>query len=133
MERELVISSQLINLNKVRHFLDEFFKESCLNKNNFNRVLLGISEAVNNSIVHGNGLAAEKNVYLGIKYVDNKLLIEVKDEGSGFDAECINDPTCVENIRKESGRGIFLLRCMADEVIYFDGGRSVFIKYNLDK
>ena len=132
MERDLVISSQLININKVRSFLDEFFNETCLEKNNFNRVLLGISEAVNNSIVHGNGLNIHKNVFLEIKYFNKQLFVVVKDEGRGFDIECINDPTCSDNIRKESGRGIFLLRKMANEVNYYDGGRSVMIKFNLD-
>ncbi len=132
MERDLVISSQLININKVRSFLDEFFKETCLQKNHFNRVLLGISEVVNNSIVHGNGLDIRKNVFLEIKYFNSQLLILVKDEGRGFDLKCISDPTCRDNLRKEHGRGIFLLRKMADEVNYYDGGRSVMIKFNLD-
>lgn len=133
MERDLVISSQLININKVRSFLDEFFIETCLEKNNFNRVLLGISEAVNNSIVHGNGLDIRKNVFLEIKYFNKQLFVIVKDEGRGFDQKCICDPTCEENLRKENGRGIFLLRKMADEVDYTDGGSSVMIKFNLDK
>ena len=132
MERDLVISSQLININKVRFFLDEFFTESCLKRSYFNRVLLGISEAVNNSIVHGNRQDVTKYVFLCIKYFDNKLFIEVKDEGKGFNIECINDPTCWDNLKKENGRGIFLLRGTADEVRYYDGGRTVLIKYNLD-
>ena len=93
---------------------------------------MGISEAVNNSIVHGNGLNIHKNVFLEIKYFNKQLFVVVKDEGRGFDIECINDPTCSDNIRKESGRGIFLLRKMANEVNYYDGGRSVMIKFNLD-
>jgi len=132
LERDLVISSQLININKVRFFLDEFFIESCLKRSYFNRVLLGISEAVNNSIVHGNKQDVRKNVFLCLKYFDNKLFIEVKDEGIGFDVECLNDPTCFDNLKKENGRGIFLLREIADEVRYYDGGRTVLIKYNLD-
>jgi len=132
LERDLVISSQLTNINKVRFFLDEFFKEICLEKNHFNRVLLGISEAVNNSIVHGNGLDIRKNVFLEVKYFNRQLSIQVKDEGRGFDLNCISDPTCLENLRKENGRGIFLLRKMADEVDYTDGGSSVMIKFNLD-
>lgn len=132
MERDLVISSQLINNNKVRYFLDEFFAESCLNRSYFNRVFLGISEAVNNSIVHGNSLDARKNVFICIKYFDKKLFVEVKDEGDGFVVDCISDPTCMDNMKKENGRGIFLLREMADEVRYYDGGRTVLIKYNLD-
>ena len=132
MERDLVISSQLINVNMVRSFLDEFFKETCLQRNHFNRVLLGISEAVNNSIVHGNGLDIRKNVILEIKYFSGRLLVQVKDEGRGFDLKCVSDPTSQDNLRKEHGRGIFLIHKMADEVNYYDGGRAVMIKFNLD-
>ena len=93
---------------------------------------MGISEAVNNSIVHGNGLDIRKNVFLEIKYFNDQLLILVKDEGRGFDQKCIRDPTSMDNLRKEHGRGIFLLREMADEVNFTDGGSSVMIKFNLD-
>ena len=113
--------------------MDEFFTESCLKKSYFNRVLLGISEAINNSIVHGNELDDKKKVSLEIKHFNNELIIVIKDEGRGFDFECINDPTCSDNLRKENGRGIFLLRKMANEVKYYDGGKSVMIKFNLDK
>lgn len=111
--------------------MDEIFTESCLNKNYFDRVFLCLSEAVNNSIVHGNGLNAEKNVYVRIYYTENQLFIEVEDDGDGFTVDCIQDPTNDENLKKDNGRGIFLIRQFADEVIYYDGGRKVFIRYNL--
>lgn len=131
MQRDLVISSDLANINKVRFFLDQIFVESGLDKGYFNRVLLGLSEAVNNSIVHGNKLNEDKRVYIHILVLDKHLFIQIIDEGSGFEVDCINDPTCFENIKKEHGRGIFLIRQMADDIRYYDGGRKVMIKYNL--
>lgn len=131
MDRCIVISSELININKVRVFLDEIFTESCLDKKYFDRVFLCLSEVVNNSIVHGNCLDAEKNVFVRVYNLKNQLFIEVEDEGDGFTVDCIPDPTCIENLKKDSGRGIFLMRQFADEVIYYDGGRKVFIRYNL--
>lgn len=105
--------------------------ESGLDKGYFNRVLLGLSEAVNNSIVHGNKLNVDKLVHIHILVSDNNLSIQIIDEGNGFEISCINDPTCFENIKKERGRGIFLIRQMADDIRYYDGGRKVMIKYNL--
>lgn len=131
MERDLVISSQLVNINKVRCFLEEIFTESCLNMNYFNRVFLGISEAVNNSIVHGNCLDADKQVLIRVVYTEDQIQIEVKDEGEGFIVESIADPTVSANLKKESGRGIFILQQIADEVKYYDGGSKVLIKYTL--
>lgn len=131
MRRDLVISSDLANIAKVRFFLDQIFVESGLDKGYFNRVLLGLSEAVNNSIVHGNKLNVDKLVHIHILVSDNNLSIQIIDEGNGFEISCINDPTCFENIKKERGRGIFLIRQMADDIRYYDGGRKVMIKYNL--
>jgi serine/threonine-protein kinase RsbW len=131
LQRDLVISSDLANINKVRFFLDQIFLESGLDKTYYNRVLLGLSEAVNNSIVHGNKLNEDKLVHIHILVLDKHLSIQIIDEGNGFDIDCINDPTCFENIKKERGRGIFLIRQMADDIRYYDEGRKVMIKYNL--
>jgi len=131
LERDLVISSQLVNINKVRDFLEEIFNESCLNRNYFNRVFLGISEAVNNSIVHGNCLDVNKHVFIRIIFEDDQLHVEVKDEGIGFVVEEIDNPTENENLKKENGRGIFIMQNIADEVEYYDGGSKVLIKYTL--
>ncbi len=132
MERDLVISSQLINIDKVRCFLKEIFIESRLNMNCFNRVFLGISEVVNNSIVHGNRLDINKRVFIRFFYSDHKLQVEVKDEGTGFFVDNLVDPTFSKNIKKEDGRGIFILHQIADEVEFLDGGSRVLIKYKLD-
>jgi serine/threonine-protein kinase RsbW len=131
LKHDLIISSQLGNISKVRFFLDKVFIESGLDRSNFNRVLLGLCEAVNNSIVHGNKLDENKNVFITVLLKKNQLYVEVKDEGNGFPFECINDPTCFENLKKENGRGIFLIRNMADDMKYSEGGSFVMIKYNL--
>jgi len=132
LERDLVISSQLVNINKVRQFLDEIFNESCLNRNYFNRVFLGISEAVNNSIVHGNCLDKEKQVFIRVIFEDSQLHVEIKDEGIGFILEGIDNPTENRNLKKENGRGIFIMQNIADKVEYYDGGSKVLIKYTFD-
>lgn len=132
MERDLVISSQLINIEKVRSFLDEIFNESCLNRNYFNRVFLGISEAVSNSIVHGNCLDEGKFVFIRVVFENDQLQVEVKDQGVGFIVENIANPTTIVNLKRENGRGIFILQQIADEVEYYEGGSKVLIKYIFD-
>ena len=127
----LVISSSLSNIGKVRMFLEEIFTESNLNLSYFNPVFLGLSEALTNSIVHGNKLNSSKNVSIEVNCLNEELFIEITDEGDGFHIECLKDPTCLENLKKENGRGIFLIRHYADEVDYFYGGRKVRIKFNL--
>ena len=132
MERDLVIPSKLICLNEVRYFLDEIFNESDLNRTYFNKVFLGLSEAVCNSIVHGNRCDVSKSVSVCAFCTDRNLVLEVSDEGDGFPIDCIEDPTCLENLNKENGRGIFLIQEIADEVVFSEGGRKVLIRFILD-
>lgn len=132
MERDLVIPSKLTSLNEVRNFLDEIFIESNLNRTYFNRVFLGLSEAVSNSIVHGNRCDISKNVCVCASCSESNLVLEVSDEGDGFSLDCIEDPTCLKNLKKESGRGIFLIHEIADEVVFSAGGTKVLIRFILD-
>lgn len=129
MEANLVISSQLFNINKVRLFLEEIFVKSCLDRSCFNRVFLSLSEAVNNSIVHGNSLNTCKKVFIRVNFSEDALVIDVKDEGRGFFPDQVVDPTFSENLKKEHGRGIFLMRSMADKIEFLDGGSRVCIKF----
>lgn len=132
MERDLVIPSKLTCMDEVRNFLEEIFNESNLNRTYFNRVFLGLSEAVSNSIVHGNRCDISKNVSVCAFCSESNLVFEVSDEGDGFSIDCINDPTCLENLKKENGRGIFLIHEIADEVVFSAGGRKVLIRFILD-
>lgn len=131
MEGALVISSKLRNINKVRVFLHEVYNESCLNMNSFNRVFLGISEAVNNAILHGNKLNPEKKVFIRTNLNENRLHIEIEDQGEGFSDTALTDPTAVENIKYEHGRGIYILRQLADQLVFKDEGRKIFIQFTL--
>ena len=131
MEFKLSISSQLTNINVVRSFLDEIFVKFHLDRRYFNRIFLGLSEAVSNCIVHGNASDVEKKVFIKVYYSVGSLFFEIKDEGNGFCVDNLCDPTVAANLKKENGRGIFLLRNTADEVDFVEGGSKVLIRYKL--
>lgn len=133
MEFHLDISSELINIKKVRSFLEDVFVKLNLEKVYFNRIFLCLSEAVSNAIVHGNQCVSCRNVSISISYINNFLIIEVIDEGVGFNVELVKDPTLSENLKKESGRGIFLMKNICDDVLFLDEGRRVQIKYMINK
>jgi len=118
-------------MDSVRSLLKSFFDHYAVESVHFNKVFLGVSEAVSNCIKHGNQSVGSKKVYIDASYEKDGLLITVKDEGAGFDFSNVADPTNKLNIRKESGRGIFIMKNIADEVVYFDGGTKVAIKFNL--
>lgn len=133
MLRILEIQSDTNNIKKLRDFLYNIFVEFDIDKSLFNSVFLSVSEAVINSIIHGNQCDINKIVSIVVQYEKSDFLVTVKDQGSGFDFMNVTDPTIECNIRKESGRGIFLLRSMSDEVIFEELGSCVKIKFRISR
>ncbi len=132
MVHSIEIASELASINNVRVFLEKILSESTLTEVNFNRVFLALSEVLNNSIVHGNRYNTSKKVFVKVFLEDRNLFFEVSDEGLGFSFNGIVDPTSINYLKNEKGRGIFIIRQLADEVEYSDEGRKVMIRFKID-
>ena len=124
----LVIDSELSEIQKVESFLKDKFAECDLPAKYFNKVLLCVSEAVTNAIKHGNKCNAYKKVKITVWFTDKDVQIQVEDEGEGFDIVKVEDPTLKENIRKESGRGIYIIKKLSDTLEYNKKGNKVKFK-----
>lgn len=124
----LVINSDVIELIKVETFLTNIFKEYNLEKKYFNKVYLCISEAVVNSIKHGNKNDRNKNISIEVSYKRPEINIMIEDEGNGFDLNKISDPTSENNIKNESGRGIFIIRTLTNQIEYNEKGNRIQFK-----
>lgn len=93
-------------------------------------VHVGFEEALRNAMVHGNRSIPGKQVTVEAEISDLAVTICVEDEGDGFDPAKLPDPTKQENLLKESGRGVYLMRHLMDEIRYENGGRRVvMVKY----
>ncbi len=125
MERVIEIPSRLENLNYIEKLIDEVSDIFKLDSDVYGKVLISTIEAVNNSIIHGNKLSPEKNVTVKLNFIEKELHIFITDEGKGFDFYNVPDPTKPENIENIHGRGIFLMKNLADNVIFTDDGKSV--------
>lgn len=86
---------------------------------------LCLQEAVINAIKHGNRGNPSLNVHVIIKAHPDRLTIEVTDQGKGFDFNAVPDPTAPENIGKNHGRGIYLIRQTMKEVTFLNSGRTI--------
>ena len=82
------------------------------------QVVLLVSEAVTNAIKHGNRFDDGKQVRLEIVIREDRVIVCVQDEGQGFDPEAIENPLDESNLMRESGRGLFLMKRIADVVTY---------------
>jgi serine/threonine-protein kinase RsbW len=89
-------------------------------------VEIAVREALANAVLHGNKEDAEKKVYISCCIrPGSDLFIVIRDEGGGFDPSAVPDPTAVENIALENGRGIFLMNVFMDDVHFERGGTEV--------
>ena len=90
-------------------------------------VPVALTEALSNAILRGNRGIRDKHVRVRAVVSDNALVLEVADEGAGFDLDaCTIDPTSPGNIEREDGRGLFLMRSLMDRVErYADNAHNV--------
>lgn len=132
MQKELVIASDPANILAVEKFIEEIRQELEFKDDVYGNVMVAITEAVNNSILHGNQSDISKKVYISVQTLNPyRLTVEVKDEGPGFDPDKLNDPTSPEFLENPGGRGVFLMRHLTDEIYFLDEGRVVQMIFNI--
>lgn len=112
----LELSSELSQMAKVEPFLLKVNKALHLDEVQFNKLFLATSEAVTNSIIHGNRMNPRKKVTVVCVVTPKGVTVHVCDSGRGFDRNRLPNPLAKENLLNESGRGIFLMRTLMDSV-----------------
>ena len=133
MKKTINFSSVPENLALVEKMVDEICSDYNINEDYYGNILISITEAVNNAIQHGNKYDPAKQVMVEFD-ADNDLeylSFKISDEGEGFDVTNLPDPTEPENIEKLSGRGIFLMRNLADTVGFSSDGSEVELNFKL--
>lgn len=112
------VESDPNNLITVEEFVNYFAKDLGFNEEQLATLLLAVTEATTNAIIHANKCDKTKMVTVDVEVKDSKIIIKVIDEGSGFDPTKIPDPTQPENILKDSGRGMYLMKVYMDDLKY---------------
>ena len=116
-------------LDFVQVVSDHVGRMAGLDEDSLHWVSVAVRESVVNAIKHGNKNDESKRVVVEFTpmplHDPEELVIRVEDEGEGFDPEEVADPLAPENILKSSGRGIFLINGLMDDVRFADGGREL--------
>lgn len=94
-------------------------------------IRLCVEEVVRNAIVHGNHCDKHLSVTVAHWAEGRRFFIEVTDEGKGFDYRRLPDPTDNENILRNSGRGVYLIRKLMDRVEFNEAGNTVRMVKNI--
>lgn len=121
----LSLKSTYEESERVPDFVSDIQEKINLEEDTTASLMLLLSEAATNAIVHGNKLDESKTVTIEVIIESDKVISSVHDQGEGFKPENTNDPLAEENLMKAGGRGIFLINEISDSVTYSDNGRKI--------
>jgi serine/threonine-protein kinase RsbW len=118
-------------ITKIEPLLLDLKSKLNIKDDEFYNIMIATTEAVNNAVNHGNKLNPNKYVDFNIYANENELIIFIKDEGEGFNPDEIDDCLQPENLLKTSGRGVFLIKELMDEVFIDSNynGTKITMKY----
>ncbi|NTV46440.1 MAG: ATP-binding protein [Chlorobiales bacterium] len=132
---EMILQSTLNEVRRVEEFVKKMAEEHFFSETFIYDLMLVVTEATNNAVIHGNKLDESKTAYLKCQ-IDkqdgrDRLFVEVHDEGAGFNPEELPNPLAEENLMKPSGRGVFLMKQFAD-IQYDFSKKGTVVRISID-
>jgi serine/threonine-protein kinase RsbW len=133
---QTTLESTLDSVDKAEEMVMAEAGKSGFDEDEQHQIGMAVRECMVNAVVHGNRYSKNKKVHLSIERSTDAITVVIGDEGAGFDLSSLPDPLAPENLLRQSGRGIMLIRAFMDE---FDlhprpgGGTEVRLVKNLPK
>ncbi len=128
----LQLPSTMESIARLESLVEEISERYHVSEDTFANMMTCLNEALINAIVHGNLSDANKTVFVNAEVKDQKRIIwTVADEGPGFDYNDIPDPTAPENLEKLTGRGVFIIKHLADQFIFNVRGNEVELHFKI--
>lgn len=128
VEYRLVLESDTKNIHKVEDFfihLNDLFK---ITEEKLHALLVAVTEAVNNGMIHGNKNDKSKHVIITCTLERKVLTVTITDEGGGFVPDALPNPLHDENLLRAGGRGVFLMKTLMESVTFNEQGNQVTMK-----
>ena len=110
------LDSTLDSVNKAEQTAEALAAKMPFEEEDCHRIAMAVREAAVNAVLHGNAYDPKKKMTVSFENTGDSLVIKIADQGRGLRDEDIPDPLAEENLLKQSGRGIFLIRSFMDEV-----------------
>ena len=133
--KKIILESKIEELGRAEQITGSIANQLNLSEDMKNNLAIAVTEAVGNAIKHGNKNDPAKKVALLIEYDKEKVIVRVSDEGKGFNPKELSDPLDPKNMFKESGRGIFILKSLMNNVVYdfSDTGTTLRFEIKIDQ
>ncbi|HLP18525.1 MAG TPA: ATP-binding protein [Bacteroidota bacterium] len=127
----LVLESDTKNIHRVEEFFIGLNAEFQISEEKLHALLVAVTEAVNNGMIHGNKNDKSKYVTITCLLKRKMLTITITDEGGGFSPETLPNPLHDENLLRAGGRGVFLMRTLMESVTFNEAGNEVTMRLHI--
>jgi serine/threonine-protein kinase RsbW len=127
----LQLPSQYESITQLEALIEEIADKYQVSDDTFANMMTCLNEAVVNAIVHGNKLDADKKVIVNAEVELKRIIWTVTDEGPGFDYNNLADPTAPDKLEELTGRGVFILKHLADQCIFNASGNEVELHFKI--
>jgi serine/threonine-protein kinase RsbW len=127
----LQLPSKMESLVALENLIEEMANKYNIPDDTFANMMTCLNEVFINAIVHGNKLQEDKKVIVNAEVDSRRINWTITDEGPGFDYNKLPDPTAPENLEKEAGRGVFIVKQLADQCIFNTTGNQVELLFKI--
>lgn len=110
------LDSTLESVNQAEEVATKAAYKAGFSEDEVHRIAMSVREAAVNAVLHGNAYDPGKKMTVGFETTETSLIITIADEGRGLNEEAVPDPLAPDNLLKQSGRGIFLIKAFMDDV-----------------
>ncbi len=108
----------------------EQVRRTCpISDSQFFNLVVAMSEAVTNAIIHGNKSDPTRLVRYSVECLADAIRCVVEDEGEGFDPDAVADPLSADNVLREGGRGMFLIRALMQDLRIENTGHGLRVEF----
>ena len=130
-ELKLKIKSTPNQVKYIERYVNNLMKCCKFSQEVYDNILITLTEAVNNAIIHGN--EKDESKFVSVKCVEKskEVVIRISDEGRGFDPHEVADPTLPQNLECCGGRGVHIMKELSDKIMFLDSGRTVEMHFKI--
>ncbi len=122
---DITISSDAAEARPIQDEIEQHLQARHVDEYDIFGIKLAIEEAIVNAMKHGNQMDRSKKVHISYQIFADRFVVQIRDDGNGFDPNDVPDPTALENLERPCGRGLMLMRHYMTEVVFNQRGNGV--------
>ncbi|SDQ01601.1 serine/threonine-protein kinase RsbW [Mucilaginibacter sp. OK268] len=127
----LQLPSKTESIAQLEQLIEEIADKYHVAEDTFANMMTCLNEAAINAIIHGNKLDETKKVIINAEVEPKRIVWTITDEGPGFDYSNLADPTAPENLENLTGRGVFIIKHLADQCIFNASGNTIELHFKI--